>query len=130
MPVRILVFSQPGKPEEVVVDTVLTPADLRLDPEDELLYLVAQNVGWKIDVSRGTFYERTVWSRADTLVRFRRAMYLGATIVFRGRPRPMDAKRAERYERVIRNFDRPPFVIADDVGRFLCLDIGIPSGAS
>ena len=90
---------------------------------------MAQNIGWKLDVSCGTLYERTAWSRADTLARFRRAMHFGAIIVFRGRPRPMDAKRAERYERVIRGFDRPPFVVADDIGRFLCLDIGIPSGA-
>ena len=129
MSIRIRIFSDQTEIEEAEYDTVRNPIDLLVDPEKELLFLVELHIGWKVDLSRGTIHERSVWGRADTLARFRRALMLGAAIIFRGRPRPMDQKRAERYERAIRAFDRPPFVIADDPGIALCLDIGFPSGA-
>lgn len=42
----------------------------------------------------------------------------------------MNEKRAAIYEHVIRHFERPPYVVADDPRAALCLDIRIPTGVA
>lgn len=123
MPVFLTMFGKRGTIEGTIIfDTVRNPVDLQVKPEDELLYFVHQGVTWKLDTSRGTLHERTVWERADTLARFRRAILRGSAIIFKGRLRQMTPQRIRTYERIIRTFRDPPFVIADDPGIALCLD--------
>ncbi len=123
MPVYLKLFNRDGTEDEVLMfDEVRNAADLTVDPEDELLFLVHQGITWKVDASQGTLHERTTWERADTLARFRRAIRAGSAIVFKGRIRTMTPRRIHTYERIIRFFAQPPFVVADDPGIVLCLD--------